>query len=181
MEGLGASETAAEMERHENDMMGGVEMFPSSAVAQTHVPGSAAHIGTLQQPPLHHSLSHHHQRTPSIFQNPSFDNKHSAYRSVTDSTNVVKGPSPAQQGSNKAPQPAARPSNSQTTTSTSTATSSAMMVDADTPHPEAKTDVSTQTSNAIGSDAGANVNARPAEPNVEQADAGTNAAVRKVR
>ncbi|GAC72448.1 hypothetical protein PANT_7c00107 [Moesziomyces antarcticus T-34] len=55
------------MKSQEVETDGKVEMFPSSAVAQSHAPGSDANIGTLQQPP-----AHHHQRTSSFYQ-PPFD------------------------------------------------------------------------------------------------------------
>ncbi len=67
MEGLSAFDALTGMKGQEVETDGKVEMFPSSAVAQSHAPGSDANIGTLQQPP-----THHHQRTSSFYQ-PPFD------------------------------------------------------------------------------------------------------------
>jgi hypothetical protein len=67
MAGLSAFDALTGMKSQEVETDGKVEMFPSSAVAQSHAPGSDANIGTLQQPP-----AHHHQRTSSFYQ-PPFD------------------------------------------------------------------------------------------------------------
>ncbi|SPO25080.1 uncharacterized protein UTRI_02822_B [Ustilago trichophora] len=165
------------------DGMGNVEMFPSSAVAQSHVPGSAAHIGTLQQPPTPNLLSQHHQRASSIFQNPSFDNKHSAYRSAeaSVSVNLVKNSdySQQQQQQQHSTEMQSVQHSNPTMTSTNTATSTAMMVDEAVPPPVSKTNASTQATNDTINDKATTDNAKAAETNAD--DAGSSSAVRKVR
>lgn len=168
--------------------MSSVEMYPSSAVAQTHVPGSAAHIGTLQQPPPSaNAASLHHHRTTSILQNPSFDNKHGAYRSadVSVSVSVNKVANTTQQlhpHSNGATASAME----RTITSTNTATNSAMMID--DPVNAANNGVAGKGSTQAGGNSngdGKNVEAKQpgAETGAADAtdDAGNNSAVRKVR
>lgn len=167
---LAASQTAMEV----GDNMGNVEMFPSSAVAQSHVPGSAA-IGTLQHPPLHPSHQHH-TRTSSISQNPSLDNnKHNRYRaSNTDTNGVSVSVSCVTQTDH---QQDIVEQHKSTVTTTSTATNSAIMMDDTVPHapapaPVAKDAAITQTDNDKEANAAAVANAAP--PN-------DNSAVRKIR
>ncbi|CDR98602.1 uncharacterized protein SPSC_01747 [Sporisorium scitamineum] len=148
-------------------------MYPSSAVAQTHLSGSA-HIGTLQQPPPSTNASSlHHHRTSSIFQNPSFDNKHSAFRSadVSVSVNKVSTQQLHQQSNTTCS------ATEKTITSTNTATSSAMMID----DPVAANVVG-KGSTDVKSDKNGEAKQPPAEAGAEQTDdAGSSSAVRKVR
>ena len=148
-------------------VMSNVELFPSSAVAQSHVPGSATH--PIQQPPSQQTC---HQRCASIFQNPSFDNKHSAYRKTTAAS---------QQQQSSATTTTELQEETRTKTSTNTATDSAMMID----EPMAKIDATMETC-----DKAEETKAQPQPPqqqpaateaNAGSGDAGGNSAVRKVR
>lgn len=166
------------------EMMASVEMFPSSAVAQSHVPGSAAPCALQQPPPSStaNSFPSHH-RTASIFQNPSFDNKHSAYRSaeVSVSVNKVVNPASSVENNDKVHhqyhhQPSS--TTTTTTTSTNTATSSAMMVDDTIVKAEVKAAADApQTNEAKADDV-----KQQTEANADATgDAGSDSAVRKVR
>lgn len=148
MEGLTVAHAhalAANQAGEGRDAIGNVEMFPSSAVAQSHVPGSAS-IGTLQQPPQQPSHQNHN-RAPSIFQNPSFDNnKHSQYR-TTATTTDCNGVSVSVCSFNQPDNQHSVEQQKTTVTTTNTATDSAMMVDdpaAPAPAPVAKTEATTQ-------------------------------------
>ncbi|SJX66091.1 uncharacterized protein SRS1_13533 [Sporisorium reilianum f. sp. reilianum] len=160
-------------------------MYPSSAVAQAHVPGSA--IGALQQPPASSNASSlHHNRTWSIIQNPSFDNKHSAYRSadVSVSVNKVTYPSYTAQQPQQSNTTTSASEKETTITSTNTATSSAMMIDdpvAASGAGKASNHVGTST-DGNGDKNGEAKQQPAAEANTEQTDEnGSNSAVRKVR
>lgn len=181
MDNLSVAQALAKMDERSGEGMGNIEMFPSSAVAQSHAPGSAAHISTLQQPPAHGHLSQHHQRTSSILQNPSFDNKHSSYRSAEAgaSVNLVKGRDSQPQVDSE---PRHVQHNDPMMTSTNTATSSAMMVDEAVAAPVAKTDASTRTTDPASSEKDTAVCSKSAEASTAQAnEAESNPAVRKVR
>ncbi|GAC98729.1 hypothetical protein PHSY_006323 [Pseudozyma hubeiensis SY62] len=171
--------------------MSNVEMYPSSAVAQSHLPGSTA--PSLQQPPPSSTASnfHSHHRTSAIFQNPSFDNKHSTFRSSEVSVNVNKvNNQTSDEG--KVEQYHSQPAFAQACTDstvvmtkTSTATDSAMMVDEMGVKAEARSEAHdthvTEKDNAKGESKGVDVKQQTegsTEPNV---DNGSNASVRKVR
>ncbi|SNX83518.1 uncharacterized protein MEPE_02225 [Melanopsichium pennsylvanicum] len=150
-------------------------MFPSSAVAQTHVPGST--IGTLQQPPTHNHPSQHHQDNSAIIQNFSFDNRHSAYRSKEVSTSVNRINETHSEQLDAVEKKAVEQDIS-TTMSTDTATSPAMMVE-DASATIKKTNTTAQASNNASNEKGQNDHAKPADANTN--DACTTSAVRKVR
>ncbi|TKY86095.1 hypothetical protein EX895_004920 [Sporisorium graminicola] len=187
-----------------------VEMYPSSAVAQTYVPGSAAHIGTLQQPPSSSNASSYPPHCSStIVQNPTFDSKHNAYRSAevsfSVSVNKVSHPSYTAQPQQQHPYPHQQPNSTTsasametTVTSTNTATSAAMMIDDPVAASVDGGKVSTtqgQTSNNGNSDKDAEVGKQqqqqqqqqPPPPPVKEAGSeqtdgtGSNSAVRTVR
>ena len=193
MDTVGAARNPGSIAPFEGDVMGNIEMYPSSAVAQTHVPGSAARINSLQQPPLatnqlNHQPSRHH-RTSSIFQSSLLDNNGQiSFKGGPDvdvSVNMVSESNTRhQQQSSGQGRSAQQEQSNLTRTCTSTATSSDMMTDdpAPVPAPVAKADPvppgknDTRLSENTTNDAKA---AGAKEPHAD--DVGGNSAVRKVR
>ncbi|KAJ9478774.1 hypothetical protein PHBOTO_002262 [Pseudozyma hubeiensis] len=172
--------------------MSNVEMYPSSAVAQSHLPGSSA--PSLQQPPPSSTACnfHSHHRTSAIFQNPSFENKHSNFRSSSEvSVNVNKVINPTSDNDKDEqyhPQPAFREpcvDSTMVTTSTGTATNSAMMVDETGVRSEALPGVKdppvTEDDNVKGESKGAEAKQQPDGSIEPTGDNASNASVRKVR
>ncbi|KIS69811.1 uncharacterized protein UMAG_02332 [Mycosarcoma maydis] len=160
-------------------------MYPSSAVAQSHVPGAAVSCALQQPPPscTANAFPAHH-RTASIFQNPSFDNKHSAYRSTEASSSISKADEAALTNDQYHVEPVcAQPiSSTMVTTSTNTATTSAMMVDDTAMKAEVLPEVN--ACNSIKDEAvkPADANQTQTERNADPAgDNGSSSAVRKVR
>lgn len=172
--------------------MSNVEMYPSSAIAQSHLPGSTAPC--LQQPPPSSTISnfYSHHRTSAIFQNPSFENKHSTFRSsseVSVSVNKVTNlTSDNDKDEQYHPQPAfSQPCADSTmvTTSTSTATDSAMLVDEkgvkSEALPAANDTQATEDDNVKGESKDADAKQQPEGSTESNGDNGSNASVRKVR
>lgn len=182
MESLGVAQALAgmDLDPREDDLVDNVGLYPSSAVAQTHVPGSAQ-LGALQQPPPVPS-QHHHRRTSAIFQNPSFDNKHSAYRTgSTGKTTAFFRSTDTQQGGKTQPVQQPQPSNT-TISDNMSSTSAAMVVDDAARVTVTTVDAATNTStDVVSNDATSEV--KPATEATAPAteDAGTNSTVRKVR
>lgn len=168
-----------------NEIVCNVEMYPSSAVAQSHVPGAAVSCALQQPPPscTANAFPAHH-RTASIFQNPSFDNKHSAYRSTEANSSISKADEAALTNDQYHVEPVcAQPvSSTMVTTSTNTATTSAMMVDDTAMKAEVLPEVN--ACNSIKDEAvkPADANQTQTERNADPAgDNGSSSAVRKVR
>lgn len=180
------AQAPAVAEPSEGDLMANVEMFPSSAVAQTNFPGSVD-IGALQQPPLHHNLSPrpNHQRVSSSLYKPAassndisvYNNAHSfgadggqvsvSVNPVTDLSqdNSIIGAHSNQQGM-------------ETMAGTNTATTSAMMVDEAVPPPDAK-DVAPPAKPDVNDDKVAKTETKGSD--VSGSDANSSSSVRKVR
>lgn len=170
--------------------VGTVEMFPSSAVAQTHVPGSAS-IATLDPPPPHHnpsSLSYNQRETSALHDrsdastiatNPD-SHLFSGQGEVSVRVNLVEDRQPQQDKTINNGETYPVQQGSETITATMTATTTpVMMVDDPEPAPNVGSEAVPPANAATGDEKVSDASTKA--PDVNGSEANNGSAVRKVR